>query len=271
MKKPRFSTKEAVRVLSQRNDPAELYWEVFRLLAWAFLDQKTGKQPRDARNARHVGHIILSKRLHGHWRDVENGSINDDLRKLLVMYRRFGGIKRGITTPTPRTLMQRFKKVEAETRIVFQIVDYLCRVKGDESLGGPKFTINFAKHFVEKVQNPPSDQKPYGNSKISKIWEKYAPSAAVVYAAYRMMPSLGNAESPKQISLWLREMSAEPHTVRRLIGYAAYAADVLAEMAVRKVFIKSFQVAPREQFSLEPFSIQERDAINNIDLNAPIP
>jgi hypothetical protein len=270
MKKVEFSTRETVRVLSESNDPAELYWAVFRLLAWAFLDQKTGKQQRGARNARHVSHILLSKRLHENWIEIEKGSINDALQQLLITYRTFGGIKRGIVTPTPRTLMQRFKKIEVETRIVFQIVSYLCRVKADESLDAKKFTINYAKEFVKKVQKPRSDKKPYGDSKISKIWEKYAPSAPVVYAAYRIMPTLGNAESPEQISLWLREMSVEHNRLRRLIGYAASAADVLAETTARKVFTKSFADAPREKFSLESFSEQEWEVISAIDLNAPI-
>ncbi len=271
MKKATFSTKAAVLVLSRSNDPHELYWHVFRLLAWAFLDQKNGKQPRSARNARHVGHIILSKRLHEHWRDVDSGSINEDLRKLLDEYRSFGGIKRGITTPTPRTLIQRYRKAEVETRIVFQIVDYLCRVEADGSFKKNKFTINFAKNLVREMQKPHDDERPHGESKISKIWEKYAPSAAVVYAAYKIMPHLGAAESPEQISRALREMSAEPQRVRRFIGTAAYAADVLDKTTVRKVFIKSFEAAPRERCSPEPFSDQEREAINNIDLKAPIP
>lgn len=270
MKMVGFSTKETVNVLSESNDPAELYWAVFRLLAWAFLDQKTGKQPRSARNARHVGHIIISKRLHENWQEIEKGSINDALRQLLIMFRKFGGIKRGITTPTPRTLMQRFTKIEAETRIVFEIVNYLCRVDADKSLDAKKFTINYAKEFVRQMQKPPSDKKPYGESKISKIWEKYAPSASVVYAAYLIMPSLGNAGSAEQISRWLREMSVEPDRVRYLIGYAGSAADVLAKTTVRKVFIKSFANAPRKKLPLDSFSAKEREVISAIDLNAPI-
>jgi hypothetical protein len=78
MKRPKFGTKRAIRVLLESTDPDELYWELSRLLAWTFLDQKRGKKPRDAKNARHVGHIILSQRVHENWLDIEKGSINEN-------------------------------------------------------------------------------------------------------------------------------------------------------------------------------------------------
>lgn len=271
MKRPKFGTKKAIRVLLQSTDPDELYWELSRLLAWAFLDQKTGTRPRDAKNARHVGHIILSQRVHENCPDIEKGSINENVRQLLSAYKSFGGIKQGINTPTPRMLLQRFKKVEVETQFVFQVVDYLCRVEADGSLDKQKFTINFAKHFVEKMQKPAPGQKPYGLSKISKIWEKYAPSAQMIYATYVVMPMLGEIKSAKQMRLCLSNMSRDPSKVRSLIGYAAYAAAILAKTGARKVFTKSFKVANCEKPMLRQLSDEEKESIFRIDLQAPIP
>ena len=266
----KFSIRKAVNVLFTGDDPRELLWHLSRSLAWAFLDQKLGQQPRRARNAKHIGHIILSRWIHRRWSEMEKGQIDDDLRRLLEVYRRFGGLNRGVKTPTPRTLLTRFKKVESKTRFVSEIVNYLCRVDADGSVRKGTFTVDFAKLYVEKTQKKFVSNIVYGNSQISKIWEKYAPSAPLIYAVYQITPNLAGMERVEQISACLSNISMNPTQIRRLIGYASFAADVLAKTSVRKVFVKSFKEAGSVCPDLPPFSEAEKETISRIDKDAPI-
>ena len=239
----KFSVRKAITALSKSDDRREIRWHLSRALAWAFLDQKTQKKPRRAKNAQHVGQIILSQWMAEQWPDIKQGTSTAELRELVDAYELYGGVIGTLKTPAPRRLKRRFQKVLYETQFVSAIVLYLCRLDADPSADRTKLTIDIAKLFVENVQPDPKARK-YGSSKISKIWEKYARSAALIFAVHQVFPRLNQEDLLSVVTDTAKDLDQ----LRRLLGYASYGAGVLAKTDVRKAFTVSFQPAiPRSQ------------------------
>ena len=82
----KFSVRKAITALSKSDDRREIRWRLSRALAWAFLDQKTQKKPRRAKNAQHVGQIILSQSIAEQWPDIKQGTSTAELRELVDAY-----------------------------------------------------------------------------------------------------------------------------------------------------------------------------------------
>jgi len=264
----KFVVKKAVIALAENDDRDSLFWNLSRLLTWAFLDQKKGSEKRNARNARHVAFFILHAEMHDRWSEIQAGTRAKDVEDLLRKYSAFGGPRRATSTPTPKSLFRQFRKSEKHTRFIFRIVDYLCRAKVS-ALASEHLTVNFAKAFVERTQVEFS-MKPYKESRISKDWEKYASAAALIYSAYVFFPDLVELNDWRQVCLRLRSVANNTDDVRRFIGYAAYAAKTLSDMKVRKPFTGSFSHAASVTPPPRPFSADEQNTISQIDLNGPI-
>ena len=210
--------------------------------------------------------MMLACQIERHWSAIEKGELNEALVTLLGHYRKFGGMKKTVTCPSPGALFRQFtrKKTETRTRLVSEIVGYLCRVRQSADMTHEKFTVNFAKEFIRQ-------QNRYGGrSKISKDWERYARSAAFIYAAYQCFPKLAEFRNWRELWGELNQFAAQEDEVKKLIGYAAFAAQVLDRTHVRSSLTKPFLVADIVTPNLRQFDQNELRLLAEIDLKAPI-
>ena len=159
------------------------------------------------------------------------------------------------------------RMAERELHYVYLIVSYLCRCKRYE-LDASKFNIETAKEFLAKR---PPEKKPYKVSKIEKIWLQYKNAAPYIFAFYGYLRGLRRqVRSPRLILNSLQKVASDERRLQRLIGRAAYAADVLSGLA-RDVRISDFNDIARAEPPLRSFSPLEKAVIDNIDRTAPIP
>src|ERR1700687_458086 len=180
-----FGPRDSVKILDKdfESDAAFLKtWALARLWGWSILDQPPVRRRPQAsgtrfrsRNARQVGHIILALLLDQHLaRSRENES---ELRLMLGLVRECGGFSAGHHGPGARALLRNAKKSAIELQYVYLITQFMCRYH-KYLPDGDKFQIESAKLFVEQNFLKGS----YGESKISKIWEKYRRAAPYIFA-----------------------------------------------------------------------------------------
>jgi hypothetical protein len=156
------------------------------------------------------------------------------------------------------------QQASKELVYVYKIVDYMCRYKahiGDDE----KFNIESAKVFVEL-----SEEGGFGLSKISKIWETYKNAAPYIFAVYPFLRrGFQNANTPEEVMNWLQKFASDQRRSNRLIGRAAYAADILVGRA-RNVRQRDFKDVERVIPPMPPFTPDEMAIIESIDRHAPI-
>jgi hypothetical protein len=266
----------AVAILA--NDPEEEKraflqpWALAQLLAWAILDQRPGKRGKKPKirtvNAKQAGQIALAYLLDRYVNRTETGAPIDDqtLRSMLALFLRFGGFAASFQGRGAKGLVSSARKANRELGYVYRIVDYMCRYKryGD---GEVKFNIESAKTFVQKWEH---EEKIYSASKISKIWEKYKNAAPYIFALYPFFwRGLQRAITPDEVMDWLEKCTSDQERLTRLVGRAAYAADILAEQA-RNVRQRDFEDIERIAPPMRPFAQDERSIIRSIDRQAPI-
>jgi hypothetical protein len=167
----------------------------------------------------------------------------------------------------PKRLIADARQLKRELLYVYRIVDYLCRY--DRHIGdNANFNIESGKTFVQKME--PEDDETYGPSKISKIWETYKNAAPYIFAFYRFLSSgLQKAITPDNVIDWIDKFTSDQKRLTRLIGRAAYAADILVGKA-RNVRQRDFKNIDRIAPPMPPFTYDEMVIINSIDRHAPI-
>ena len=128
------------------------------------------------------------------------------------------------------------------------------------------FTIESAKEFVRKHFS----EKKKGSSKISKIWEKYktaSPHIFAIYPTWRLLQRMKTFDDVVDACQWL---ATDKKCLEKLIGRAAYAADVM-NLKARNVRVSDFKAVRRIAPPLLCFTKRESDVIATIDRDAPIP
>jgi hypothetical protein len=266
----RFKPRQSVTILSAKlkSDQAFLKtWALARLLGWSFLDQR----PRRAStirtlHAKQVGNITLAHLLDQclRKRDVDTHK-NKTLRQQLGLFLECGGFSVGLRGPGARALLRRAKKSAEKLQYVYLITQFMCRYK-KYMPDGDKFQIESAKLFVE--QNFPKE-KTYGASTISKIWEQYKPAAPYIFASYSMVRALTRMKTAEEVVEGLRWVTSNQQRLTRIIGVAAYAADILSNQA-RNVPVSDFRNIDRVAPKLRQFHKEELDCIKSIDRKGAI-
>jgi hypothetical protein len=250
-----------------------------QLLGWMVLDQRPGQRKKSSsaesgseaqarlnlvRNALHVGNYVLAQLLRRQRGLKEQDETTMALKELLEAR---GGVGGYVWMRGSLDLYNDAQKAERELHYVYWIVSYLCRCKKYE-LDASKFNIETAKEFLAKLA---PEKKPYKVSRIEKIWLQYKNAAPYIFAFYGYLRGLRReVVSPRLILNLLEKFASDERRVKRLIGRAAYAADVLTGLA-RDVRINDFSDIARSAPPLRSFSTIEMAVIDNIDRNAPIP
>jgi hypothetical protein len=164
-------------------------------------------------------------------------------------------------------IYNRAQRARRELHYVYWIVDYLRRYK--KYFGGShKFDIETAKQFLQ--QCAPEGKASYGKSKIEKIWLHYKDSAPYIFAFFPFLSrALKQEGSPQQVLNFIEKLALNKKRLIRLLGRAAYAADILNGLA-HDVRINDFKNIERVEPPARPFTSFELAMINNIDRKAPI-
>lgn len=251
-------------------------WALAQLMAWAILDQKPGKRPPKGtpskrrirtRSAKQAGHITLAHLLD---RRLKRNTKNDssELKLMLSLFLQCGGFAGCFKSWGEQDLFYDIKHAERDLGYVYRIVRYLCRYHkhhGEDA----NYTIETAKAFVKLSAH--EGKMTYRSSKIGQIWEKYKNSAPYIFAIYRHYNrSIAKADDVDQIVDWLERFSSKKNRLIRLVGVAAFAADVLLGKA-RNVRRSDFKECERVEPPLPPFSAHEWNIITATDRQAPIP
>jgi hypothetical protein len=263
-------------------------WALGRLLAWTILNQKKGKRRPKAqsstpderparpkistRRAKEAGHLILACLLHRRLNSPREPRVelDDDgvLKETLWLFLKSGGFAGYLEGFGPRILLADVEDNKRELRYVYRITEYMCRYSKFHGEDDKDFSIESAKVFVEKDDLHGGGD--LGNRSIADFWEKYKNAAPYILATYRFLsPFIGKAKSVGQVVDFLRVFVSDQKRLDRVIGRAAFAADVLSRQA-RKVRIRDFSKVSRSPPRLRPFDDDEEMIIKSIDRKASI-
>jgi hypothetical protein len=279
----RFRPREALLILSKMaaKDHAFLkIWALARLLAWATLDQRAGTRPSkkdgDAerrkrsgvrtRNAQQVGHLILASLLEQQFQSRLSAKSLKTLSEMFALFMIGGGFGVFVRGRGARAILSQAKAASEDLRCVHRIVKYMCRYHKYGNTNSDKFAIESAKEFVLKYFKETGK----GSSKISKIWEKYKTASPHIFSIYPIWGRLKRKRNFDGLASDCRWLCADKRRLEKLIGRAAYAADVM-NLRARDVRVSDFKGVPRIAPRLLPFTEQELKIIEEIDRNAAIP
>jgi hypothetical protein len=280
----RFRPREALTIINSsagEDKTALRTWALARLLAWAILDQRPGKRlpktqgggaeklPRRGlrtKNARQVGHLVLAVLLD---RQLQRkGARKDDktLRGTLALFQLCGGFGVLVQSRGAKGLLAQAKRASTDLRCVYRIVSYMCRYEKYLGNADDNFTIESAKEFVRKHFG----EEKKGSSTISKIWERYKTASPHIFAIYPSWKFLQRMKTFHEVVDACQWLVTDKKHLEKLIGRAAYAADVMNRKA-RNIRISDFKAVNRVAPPLLCFTKRELNVIASIDRNAPIP
>jgi hypothetical protein len=279
----RFRPSQSLRIFVDYDLPSFLrLWALARLLAWVVLDQRAGQRGRGrtidnpatrgrqtirTKSAQQAGRLLIGFLLDRRFQRDEVKQDDEMLYLMLWLFMKSGGFGMFVRGRGARALLSDAKKANRELGYVYRIVLFLCRYKKHIS-EEVKFDIETAKQFVAK--NMHEGDSTYGLSKISKIWEKYKQAAPYVFAFYGYCAlALKRTTSPGQVVDFLEKLASSQPRLNKIMGRAAYAADILDQRA-RGVRLSDFRQIPRVEPPLSPFQSVELAIINSIDRQAAI-
>ena len=300
---PRLSVAILVKPMASRQDPILKVWALDRLLSWIVLDQPQrpnpeakGKSRISSRNAVRAGHYAIGCLAERDLRlqlaklqtsdlirffgptvanfDAEVGAqMNMDriCSGALNLFAPSGGLSVCLQGHSgPSYLLLSARKATRELGYVYRIVEYLCRYHEHFPIAEHhrNFTIESARSFVELWAH--EDQQTYGSSKISKIWDRYRKASPYIFAFYRFFAGgLQRTKSVADVVNWSTTLIEDQERLERLVGRAAYAADILVGRA-RDVRVDDFKNVSRQRPHLRDFNAYERLILESIDRQSPI-
>jgi hypothetical protein len=228
-----------------------------QLLSWMILDQQLGRRThtkngdavRPVPNWARVGNHVLALLLHVQSKLKRQDETTKILNELLAAR---GGVGGFAWTRGSYDLYQEAQKATRALKYVYWTVNYLCRCKKYD-VDASKFNIESSKVFLNKWA---PEKRPYSASKIEKAWLKYKDAAPYIFAFYGYLRGLRrNVGSPLQVLAAIESLASNEQRLKQLIGRAAYAADILNELA-HDVRLSDFNEIVREEPRLRPFTEQ---------------
>jgi hypothetical protein len=190
---------------------------------------------------------------------------------MLSLFAKSGGFGLFLKSPRgARRWLRRLKKATTQLAYVHQIVNYLCRYE-NFGMAPSKFNIECAKKFVQKTdKGPQPGTKQLEPRTIGKYWETNKQAAPYIFAFYPFLASsVERAASFDQFVDTLEQVACDQERLTKLIGHAAYAADILANQA-RKVRVQDFIEVKRVEPQLQAFNADEIQIIGAIDAHRPL-
>ena len=236
---------------------------LIQLIAWsALILEDSAKSPR-VRSARETGIAALAVLL-------ERASLKEDRKQeelLLRALKRRGGYRAFLEYwSRPAAMFTRVRHSLEKLFYVYEIVQFLIRSKKNGA--PPKLGINSAYRFLGKSKG----ERGHGPDSIEKIWLHNKDAAPLIYAFYpllKMAARRGN--QPEDILRFVDTIVSNKKRLKRMLGTAAYVADLLSKSRVRDVRLSDFvDVAPVAPV-VRSFNADELKDINSYDPNAAIP
>jgi hypothetical protein len=235
---------------------------VIQLIAWsALILEGKAKGPR-VKAAWEAGIAALALLL-------ERASLKEDRKQeelLLRALKRRGGYRAFLEYWSPPAAMfTRVRHSLEKLFYVYEIVQFLIRSK---KIGAPpKLGINSAYHFLGLSK----DERGHGPASIEKIWLGNKDAAPLIYAFYPLLNMAARGDQPEDILRFVDTIISNKKRLKRMLGTAAYVADLLSKLRVRNVRLSDFVgVAPAAP-NVRPFNDGELKLISSYDPKAPIP
>lgn len=244
----KFKFGQTIRRLRRtKTSVAKRTFELIRLIVWATLDQKVGREARRADNARQAGLFA----------QLASGNASNREQKLIIEFADHDALEALLMGPSASELLKMLREKIPEFQYLIAIVDFLIRAqqqKLDAKLRTGAFAVQFAIKHNEKCQ------RDFGTSKVTQLWEKYAPSAPIIYAAALLLKEQDDfrADNPVVAYESIKRFCADERRLALFLGYASYAAKVLPSSKVFKMALGHVDpIAP----PLQPFSADELSSI----------
>jgi hypothetical protein len=263
----RFRPRDAVKILADRRRTKELKtWTIARLLSWISLDQRPrrvhkqsarvcGQMRSRASNAKLAGNVVLASLIKR--RSDDRASL-----RMFLMFWKSNGFRLILKSPrSPKSWMRTLTQVKEDMVCVHAIMSYLCRYK-KYGRDPQKLSIEAAKRFVVTKENKPS-----ALSKTSKTWEPHKHAASYIFSFISPLSDIAQTQSIDEFVDRLEAIASDQKLVDELLGNAAYAADLLKDIA-RDVHNKDFEGIEPIEPHLEMFDANEEQIIESINLEA---
>jgi hypothetical protein len=234
---------------------------LIQLIAWsALILEDSAKVPR-VRSAREAGIAAVALLL-------ERASLEEDRKQeelLLGALKKRGGYRAFLEYWSPPAAMfTRVRHSLVKLFYVYEIVQFLIRSRKS---GAPlKLGINRAYAFLGKSK----DERGYGPAGIQKIWLCNKDAAPLIYAFYPLLKMAARGDQPEDILRFVDTIISNKKRLKRMLGTAAYVADLLSKSRVRDVRLSDFDgVAPVAPI-VRSFNADELKDISSYDPNAAI-
>ena len=260
-----FRPGDAVKILADKRRAKELKtWALARLLSWMSLDQRprhphnrraeVRKRMRSrAKNAKLAGNIVVASLIDR--RSDDRAS----LRMFGILLKSNGFRLFLQSTRSPKNWMRTLKEVREDMVCVHAVMSYLCRYK---KYGGDpqKLSIEAAKRFAVTKENKPS-----ALSKTSKTWEPHTYAASYIFSFISPLLDIAQMQSIDEFVDRLEAIASDQKLVDEMLGNAAYAADLLKNIA-RNVHNKDFKgIHPSSHTS--KCSIRTKNKLLNLSIS----
>jgi hypothetical protein len=239
------------------------YYELTRLLTWSILERRPRQDPdydrtlRRKKYANDAGVFVLAYYMH------RKRKTSPQIGRLLTQS---GGLLRFWYAENSFSLFREACDSQTDLHYVYQLVRYMCRCEQDHCRTAQQKRIGAAKFVLSKQSN---STLIYGSvSEIDKIWSMYKDAAPYIFAFFPyLQKSFGkdNRPSPDQFMRFVKALARNPTRLNRILGRAAYAADVLSKRGIQGVRMSDFENIAQIRFSLPKFSEEEAKLIDKYD------
>lgn len=265
----KFKPRNSVKILIDHERPTYFkIWALARLMAWMCLDQRAARRPSKGqasrrpfrtRNARMTGHLVLADILDSWFQPGRFDKTDDTLKGIFRLFLQSGSF-RGFVESAHGGLswLGRMKKSTERLRYVKKIVEYLCRCEAS-NINQDRFTIQITNIFIEQTE-----QK-LKRSAIGKYWDKHKQAAPYIFAFYETYSSsIKDANSIRQFISGIEKVAKDKKQLSRLVGEAAYVANLLNEK-VQRVRARDFEGVKPVTPKVNVFNSDEMRRIGSID------
>jgi hypothetical protein len=265
-KTAKFGVRQSIVFLNRddttKNERELKSLHLIQLIAWsALILEGKAKGPR-VLAAWEAGTAALALLL-------ERASLKEDRKQedlLLRALKRRGGYRAFLEyRSAPAAMFTRVRHSLEKLWYVYEIVQFLIRSK--KTGAPPKLGINSAYRVLGKSK----DERGHGEASIEKIWLCNKDAAPLIYAFYPLLKKAARGDQPEDILRFVDNIISNKKRLKRMLGTAAYVADLLSKLRVRKVRLSDFVgIAPVAPI-VRPFNDDELKDISGYDPEAAIP